>query len=148
MHSSKTTPGHDMRFETYIVEAICLNMNKKLKPYFWRVDVGGSYWKGKFQREISAGIKRLKQEIKPFPSGTQESLLVKAICHTEVKTLLNQKNVEKVRRRYAAELKYHTLKIEELSKDTTETIDHDEYMRQNAKQRSVPNKLLAEDETI
>ena len=148
MHSSKTTPGHDMKFETYIVEAICLNMNRKLSPYFWRVDVGGAYWKGKFQREISTGVKRLKQEIKPFPSGTQESLLIKAICYTQIKTLLNQKNVERVRRRYAKELQIHAEITQELSKDTVETIDHDEYMRRNAKQRSVPNKLLAEDEMI
>lgn len=148
MHNSKTTPGHDMKFETYIVEAICLNMDKKLKPYFWRMDIGGNYWKGKFQREISVGIKRLKSQIQPFAYGPQENLLIKAICYTEVKTLLNQKNIEKIKRRYAKELKIHEEKRKQLSTDQTTTIDHEEYMKRNATQRSSSNKLLEEDENI
>ena len=148
MHNSKTTPGHNMKFETYIVEAICLNMDKKLKPYFWRIDIGGKYWKNKFQREISVGVKRLKERIKPFPIGIQESLLIQAICHTEVKTLLFQRNVEKVQRRYLKELQFHKEKKKQLSQDQTVTIDHNEYMKRNATQRNSSNKLLEEDEMI
>jgi hypothetical protein len=121
-------------------------MNPKLKPYFWRIDIGGIYWKNKFQREISSGIKRLKEQIKPFPSGVKESLLINAIFHTQVKTLLSQKNIEKISRRYEKELKLHEKKIQQLSEDNRATIDHDEYMRRNATQRKSSNKWLEEDE--
>ena len=148
MHKSRTTPGHDMKFECFIVETVCLNMDSKLKPYFWRVSSGNKYWKNKFQREISVGIKRLKQQIKPFPTGNQESLLIQAIQHTDIKTLLGQKNVDKVCRRYIKELELSQVKKEQLSADNATVIDHEEYMRRNVTQSSSRNKLLEEDETI
>ena len=137
-----------MKFESFIVETVCLNMDSKLKPYFWRVSSGNKYWKNKFQREISVGIKRLKQQIKPFPVGNQEGLLIRAIQHTDIKTLLGQKNVDRVCRRYAKELELSQVKKEQLSTDNITTIDQKEYMRRNAAQSGSSNKLLEEDETI
>ena len=148
MHKSRTTPGLDMKFESFIVEAVCLNMDSKLKPYFWRVSSGDKYWKNKFQREISVGVKRLKQHIDPFPVGNQESLLIRAIQHTDIKTLLGQKNVDRVCRRYIKELELSKSKKEQLSTDNATVIDHEEYMKRNATQSSSRNKLLEEDENI
>ena len=148
MHESKTTPGLDMKFESFIVETVCLNMNSRLQPYFWRSISGNKYWKNKFQREISIGIKRLKQQIEPFPVGNQESLLIRAIQYTDIKTLLGQKNVDRVCRRYIKELELSKSKKEQLSTDNATVIDHEEYMRRNATQSSSRNKLLEEDESI
>lgn len=148
MHKSRTTPGFDMKFESFIVETVCLNMDPKLKPYFWRVSNGNKYWKNKFQREISIGIKKLKQQIKPFPVGNQEDLLIRAISLADIKTLLRQKNVDKVCRRYIKELELSRMQKEQLSTDNITTIDQEEYMRRNATQSNSRNKLLEEDETI
>ncbi len=137
-----------MKFESFIVEAVCLNMDSKLKPYFWRVSNGNKYWKNKFQREISVGIKRLKQHIIPFPTGNQERLLIQAIRYTDIKTLLDQKNVDRVCRRYIKELELNQVKKEQLSTDNATVIDHEEYMRRNAAQSSSRDKLLEEDESI
>ena len=137
-----------MKFECFIVETVCLNMDSKLKPYFWRVNGSNKYWKNKFQREMSIGIKNLKKQIKPFPVGNQEGLLIRATEHADIKTLLSQKNVDKVCRRYAKELELSRVQKEQLSTDNIMTIDQEEYMRRNATQNSSRNKLLEEDETI
>ena len=148
MYKSKTTSGFDMKFESFIVEAICLNMDTKLRPYFWRANSSNKYWKNKFQREISIGIKRLKQQINPFQTGNQESLLIQAIRYTDIKTLLGQKNIDKVCRRYTKELELSRVKKEQLSTDNITTIDQKEYMQRNATQSNSRNKLLEEDENI
>ncbi len=137
-----------MKFECFIVETVCLNMDSKLKPYFWRVSGSNKYWKNKFQREMSIGIKRLKQQIDPFPVGNKEGLLIQAIRHTDIKTLLGQKNVDRVCRRYIKELELSKSKKEQLSTDNATVIDHEEYMKRNATQSSSRNKLLEEDESI
>ena len=149
-YPSRTTPDHQMNFKTYLVETICLNMNPKLQPHFWRKGVGGEYWSKKFGREISVGYKRLISVIGEIEDPDQRMALVEAIKHTQTKTFLNKTNVQKIARRLPIEHKSLQKRKHMLSEGTIKTTtDQEQYMKQNAKP-TIPtrNRLLDEDETI
>ena len=149
-YPSRTTPDHSMAFKTYVVEAICLNMNPKLQPHFWRIGVGGEYWSKKFGREISVGYTRLQKTIDDIENKDEQLALIAAIKYTKIKTLLSQKNINKIEKRFPIEKRNQKYKIQKMQEETiTITISKEEYMRQNARP-TVPthNKLLNEDEII
>ena len=147
-YPSRTTPDHQMNFKTYLVEIICLNMNPKLQPHFWRINVGGEYWSKKFGREISVGYKRLQKAIGDIENKDEQLVLIATIKHTKIKTLLSQKNIQKIVKRFPIERKNQKYKIQKIQEETIIiTVDKEEYMRQNTKP-TIPtrNKLLDEDE--
>lgn len=55
---SPTTPGLYITFVAYIIELICLNVNKNIGPRFWS---DKKYWGPKFRRELKGVYNVLKQ---------------------------------------------------------------------------------------
>ncbi len=149
-YPSRTTPDHTMNFKTYLVEAICLNMNPKLQPHFWRIGIGGEYWSKKFGREISVGYKRLISAIEETEDPDQRMALIEAIKHTKTKTLLNKTNIHKIARRLPIEHRLLQKRKSVLLEGTIKvTTSQEQYMEQNAKPtKPIRNKLLDEDEAI
>jgi hypothetical protein len=71
---SPTTKGLYVTIQAYIIELICLNMNNKLGPRFWRED----YWRKKFTREVR-GVKLLLDELSGATNPIFQKALFKAI---------------------------------------------------------------------
>ncbi len=146
---SKTTPNCSITMNCYIAETICLNLDRKLQPYFWRISVGGKYWSQKFGREVSIGCKRLFNAIGELPDDLHIMALIRAIEYTNVKTLLNLKNVRKVKLRLSIELEYLRQQRKQLAKRIIPTKDYDEYMDINTAQPiAKKNDIMMEDENI
>jgi len=59
---SPTTPGLFIIFRAYIIELICLNIDKKLIPRFWN---DTKYWGPKFKRECR-GFSNLQKLLNDF----------------------------------------------------------------------------------
>lgn len=57
-YASPTTPGLYVTFRAYIIELICLNVNKSIGPRFWS---DKKYWGPKFSREVKGVYNVLKQ---------------------------------------------------------------------------------------
>ena len=94
-YPSPTTPGLEVTFSNYVIELICLNMNAKLCPRFWKY--GDKYWHNKYRREIK-GVSNL---LKKF-EFLDNPLLQKTIV-LDIKSLLIKKTfikAEKAIRKY------------------------------------------------
>lgn len=97
IYQSPTTPGLHIDFWNLIAESICLNMNSKLPPKFWSED---KYWLGKYKREISVGIPKLKKEMLnnnlDINNKGIKSILINIITKKDIKSLINNKTREKI----------------------------------------------------
>lgn len=123
-YKSPTTPGLQVNFYDFIVELVCLNMYPKLGPRFWSKS---EYWKKKYSREISIGIKRLKETFEKwdFEDKIVKIVLVRSIKNTNIQSLLITKSREKLLRRFVREHKklideYKNNKQKEYQKFNTE----------------------------
>jgi hypothetical protein len=134
-YKSPTTPGLHINFANYIVELVCLNMDNKLSPRFWS---GSDYWKKKYAREISVGVKRLKQDLASldFEENIVKAAVVKAIEKTRIKSLLVEKTRNKFVRRFYVEHK-HILKQRSLP---VKNVDHKIDEKSNSKFVDPPQK--------
>lgn len=106
-YASPTTPGLYVTFRAYIIELICLNVNKKIGPRFWS---DTKYWGPKFRREVK-GVANVLQQLGVEDTITQtafvqivrehniKSLTYKTTAKRVVKNVLGRKNkLEKQRR--------------------------------------------------
>jgi len=105
-YSSPTTPGLQISFHDLIVEMVCLNMEPKLGPRFWS-GRNKQYWGPKYAREISRGITRMVDFFGDIDLDTQlhRVALIKSVELSGVKTLLNEKSLNKLQRRFYVEKK-------------------------------------------
>jgi len=88
---SPTTPGLYVALRDYIIELVCLNIDKKLGSRFWS---DTKYWGSKYRREIK-GVANLGKELDLTDTLTQTALIqvIKEYC---IKALVAKKTVDRV----------------------------------------------------
>lgn len=90
-YASPTTPGLYITFQAYIIEIICLNVNKKIGPRFWSDQ---KYWGPKFRREIK-GVYNVKEQLGDIDTLT-ETAFVQVIKEYNIKSLTYKTTVKRV----------------------------------------------------
>jgi len=88
---SPTTPGLKIDFKNYIIELVCLNMDKKLGPRFWK---SNNYWAKKYPREIR-GIGNLSK-LTDFNNSLIQKLLIGIIKDSWIKSLSAKKTLNTI----------------------------------------------------
>ncbi len=88
---SPTTPGLYITLQAYIIELVCLNVNKKIGPRFWS---DTRYWSPKFRRETK-GVFNVGQLIDMTDTLTQTAL-IQIIKEYNIKSLTSKTTVAKV----------------------------------------------------
>jgi len=109
-YASPTTPGLHITLRAYIIELVCLNVNKKIGPRFWS---DNKYWGPKFRREIK-GIDNIFKKIEESDILTQTAL-IQIIKEYNIKSLSYKTTVNKVvknvlKRKYDLEQKRQVLR--------------------------------------
>ena len=89
---SPTTPGLMVTFENYLIELICLNMDNKLEPRFWRDE---KYWKKKYGREVR-GVFNLKCKFESVEDPILRLSIISIIKKMRIKSLCAHKTVDRV----------------------------------------------------
>jgi len=93
-YKSPTTPGLDIDFKNYVIELVCLNVDKKLGPKFWK---NNTYWSNKYKREIK-GFHNLKEHlIFSLDNPLVQKILIQIIKSKNIKSLSATKTIEKIR---------------------------------------------------
>ena len=130
-YSSLTTPGLNVNFTNYVIELICLNVDKKLGPRFWK---SNTYWKNKYIREIKGfhNLNLLLKEDYNFENPFDQSLLVKIIKDKNIKCLLAKKTQLKIQRLMTKYRDNENEKIKRMIKDIDPGIYNKEYMIDNS----------------
>ncbi len=131
---SPTTNGLKIDFRNYIIELVCLNVNPKLIPRFWK---SNKYWAGKYPREIR-GFSNLKKaiestinnnligEFSKFDIEEQfvQKILINTIKKLNVRSLSATKTISKIiatfLKMYNAE--YNT-RIDKIGSNFTDAIE-------------------------
>lgn len=90
-YASPTTPGLYITFRDYIIELVCLNVDRKLGPRFWSEQ---GYWAPKYRREIR-GVSNLGKLLN-FTDTLVQTALVQIIKEYRIKALVAKKTVAKV----------------------------------------------------
>lgn len=90
-YASPTTPGLYVTFRAYVIELICLNVNKKIGPRFWS---DKKFWGPKFRREVK-GIDNVIQRLHPINTVSQTAL-IQIIQEHNIKSLTYKTTVDKV----------------------------------------------------
>lgn len=130
-YASPTTPGLMLPFRKYIVELVCLNMRRPLKPRFWADD---PYWAKKFVRECRGFAKFAKLHEERLDDPVFQQAVIAAIRWVQPCTLLNEHNLTRLDKRVAVEHARLLKQAENLAvraADRPADQDHDEYMRRN-----------------
>lgn len=90
-YASPTTPGLYITFRAYIIELVCLNVNKSIGPRFWS---DKKYWGPKFRREVK-GVSNVLQQIEEADILTQTAF-VQIIKEHNVKSLTYKTTVKRI----------------------------------------------------
>lgn len=90
-YASPTTPGLYVTFRAYLIELICLNVNKKLGPRFWS---DKKYWGLKFRREVK-GVDNVLKQLKAMNTLTQTAF-IQIVQEHNIKSLTHKATVKKV----------------------------------------------------
>ncbi len=88
---SPTTPGLYITFRAYIIELVCLNVNKKIGLRFWS---DPKYWGPKFRRETK-GVYNVARQLN-INDPLIQTALVQIIKEHNIKALVAKRTVEKV----------------------------------------------------
>lgn len=88
---SPTTPGLYVTFRSYVIELICLNVDKKIGPRFWS---DKKYWGPKFRREVK-GVDNVLKEVGDEEFLTQTAF-IQIIEQHNIKSLSYKTTVGKV----------------------------------------------------
>lgn len=124
---SPTTPGLLITFKNYIIELVCLNLNSKLDPYFWK---GAQYWKDKYGREIK-GIFNLMKLVND-DSKIAQTAMINVIKKLNIKSLSAKKTLYKIQNAVVKEKKALILKRQE-EPDGVGVVELKAYMEKNSK---------------
>jgi len=103
-YSSPTTPGLMVFFRDYVIEQVCLNVNRKIGPRFWK---DGKYWAPKYKREIR-GMSNLKKRFGNFDDVLLRSAIIDVVKELNIKSLSATKTINKIER--AVKKKYEQKK--------------------------------------
>lgn len=90
-YASPTTPGLYVTFRAYLIELICLNVNRKLIPRFWSDQ---KYWGPKFRREVK-GVDNVAQEL-DFKDNLIQTALINVIKDYNIKALTHKTTLNRV----------------------------------------------------
>ncbi len=90
-YASPTTPGLYVTFRAYIIELVCLNVNKSIGPRFWS---DKKYWGPKFRREVK-GVDNVLNQIECSDALTQTAF-VQIIKKHNIKSLTYKTTVKRV----------------------------------------------------
>ena len=127
-YQSPTTPGLYVTLRAYIIELVCLNMERRLAPRFWR----GEYWSKKFAREVR-GVRLLLDEMGGAENPVYQKAIFRAIKKTGCQSLMRKTTREKIVR--ATKKAYGAIMAErKLMADHTPNVEvGSDYMAKNAK---------------
>jgi len=90
-YESPTTMGLYTTFRSFIIELVCLNVNRKLAPRFWS---DTKYWGPKYRRETK-GIANLANELN-MDDQVVRTALVHVIKNNNIKSLTAKKTISRV----------------------------------------------------
>ena len=90
-YASPTTPGLYVTFRAYIIELICLNVNKKIGPRFWS---DPKYWGPKFRREVK-GVDNVLKQLE-ITDALIQTAFVQIVREHNIKSLTYKTTVNKV----------------------------------------------------
>ncbi len=90
-YKSPTTPGLYVTFRAYIIELICLNVNKKIGPRFWS---DKKYWGPKFRREVK-GVDNILKQLGEIDALTQTAL-VKIVQEHNIKATTHKATINRI----------------------------------------------------
>jgi len=124
---SPTTPGLLITFRNYIIELVCLNVNAKLDPYFWK---GQQYWKDKYKREIK-GIFNLMKLIND-DSQITKTAIINVIKRLNIKSLSAKKTLYRIQKAVEKEKESLIFKRQQ-EPDGVEVGELKAYMKKNSK---------------
>jgi len=126
---SPTTPGLLIYFRDYIIELVCLNVQPKLGPRFWK---DKKYWGPKYRREIK-GVYNLNKEL-DFSDPIVRTSLTTIIKQNNIKALVSKKTmanvVEATKREQQKIINSH---VRIANKQVPVITDLEQYNRRNAK---------------
>ncbi len=92
-YPSPTTSGLFVTFNNYIIELICLNMDKKLCPRFWKF--ANKYWQAKYRREIK-GVHNLLKNFEFLDNPLLQRTIIDVVRKLDIKSMLAKKTVDRV----------------------------------------------------
>jgi len=90
---SPTTQGLKVTFNNYLIELICLNMDRKLCARFWKY--GNKYWKAKYRREIK-GVHNLLKNFESLEDALLRCVMINVLVALDIRSLSARKTVDKV----------------------------------------------------
>lgn len=121
IYKSPTTPGLDVNLRDYIIELICLNVDKRLGPRFWRNNL---YWSNKYKREIK-GFSNLKNIFTlPIEDPFVQRILIEVIKKTNIKSLSAKATIQKILSNFNKLYKQETIKRSEVVIIETKEVDN------------------------
>jgi hypothetical protein len=125
--TSPTTPGLSVSFADYVVELVCLNMEKNLPQRFWR---DNKYWGKKYGRE-RMGFSKFAKLYDNLDDPTMQRAIINAVKILGNKSLLVEKTLQALDR--IARKQYDKLIAEKtsLAMCCTETKCDTDYMQAN-----------------
>lgn len=88
---SPTTAGLYVDFRNYVIELVCLNVNKRIGARFWS---DPKYWGSKYRREIK-GMSNLGKELDLTDTLTQTAL-IQIVKEYYIKALVAKKTIARV----------------------------------------------------
>lgn len=92
-YKSPTTPGLEVTFNNYVIEIVCLNLDPKLIPRFWKN--GNKYWQAKYRREIK-GVHNLLKNFESLEDVVLQRTIVDTVRKLNIQSMLAVKTVSKV----------------------------------------------------
>jgi len=125
--TSPTTPGLSVSLADYVVELVCLNMDRNLPQRFWR---DSKYWGKKYSRE-RMGFSKFAKLYDNIDDPTMQTAIINAVKILGNKSLLVEKTLLALDR--ITRKQYDRLMAEKTSlvNDCPETKCDVEYMRTN-----------------
>jgi hypothetical protein len=130
-YPSPTTPGMAVPFRSYVVELVCLNMNRCLGPRFW-ADHG--YWAKKYARECRGYAKFAKLHAEKLSEPLYQKAVIAAVHWVQPGTLLTESNLTRLDKQIAVQ--YESLVQQHVALASSmgpAVVDHEQYMQRNTK---------------
>lgn len=90
-YDSPTTPGLKIDLRNYLIELVCLNVDKRLGPRFWQ---DSKYWGPKYRREIK-GVFNLFSLI-DIQDPIVQTATIHIVTKHNIKALVAKKTLERV----------------------------------------------------
>jgi len=91
-YKSPTTPALSVTFINYVIELVCLNVNRSLAPRFWK---DPKYWGPKYRREIK-GMHNLKERLGNFDDPALRTAIINSVRQLNIKSLSAKKTINRL----------------------------------------------------